>query len=382
MSRQNSLDPVSGAPDLPTTAAGVAVDVAVCFGNSSVRVLAVGVGAGAADGFSCLINSAHPRPAAWGAPWLDDDAANAKPTPRSLRAHLLYLLDERRLAVRSLTLVVSGRVLHAAGAVELSFLLGEAFTGRALLPELRAALPRARPCGIALINDTACSAIQAYLALSRELAEQQQRQQQREPGCGAPALFPALVVDAGTGCSFAYVHLAPHSRVRVVLLEPWVGMPVRLFAEFHAPTQGAATGGAAAVAAAGETMPLWQAVSDEALRAVGAAAFNVRMQHALAAVQQRLAGAAAGPAAAAAAGPLRAVYFTGGNSTVLQRAAVEAAAPGLQVRGLPRAGEPAPSREQARDAYLRAALAVTSIGHLVDIHNVGEELRPGGVMLG
>jgi len=333
------LDLLAGAPraarvDRP-------VDVAVCFGNSSVRLLVRDVDGGGAR----ALNFPHPHPAAWGAAWLPAAGGAERPTPESLCARLLGLLDAERLTARSLVVVVSGRVRHAAGVVELSFMLGEAFTDCALLARLRASLPRARPAGLALVNDTACSAVEGYLALAREAAA---------GGAGAPALLPALVVDAGTGCFFAYVSACAGSRVGVLLLEPWASREV---------------------GAAGEALPLWRAVSDEALRGVGAAAWNARLRLALAAVLRWLAEAAGGPLGMAS------VYITGGNSTAVERETAEAAAPGLRVRGLPLPGEPALSRDALRSRYLHAALAVGSMAHLLDVRNVGEALAPGGVLL-
>jgi hypothetical protein len=89
------------------------------------------------------LNFAHPLPATWNSPWLSSSDAG-KPTPVSLRSHLLQLLDAERLTVRSLVVVVSGRVRHAEGAVELSFLLGGSFTNCNLMTDFRKALPRAR----------------------------------------------------------------------------------------------------------------------------------------------------------------------------------------------------------------------------------------------
>jgi hypothetical protein len=142
--------------------------------------------------------------------------------------------------------------------------------------------------GLVLINDTACSAVQGYLALACEQS--------------TTTLFPALIVDAGTGCSFAYVTLCAGSRVRVILLEPWVGRVVAVHAAY--PTPAGATG---------EEMPLWRAASDESLRSIGAAAWNVRLQYCISAVQRWLADSASGQS------PLKALFFAGGNSTLVDR---------------------------------------------------------------
>jgi hypothetical protein len=343
----------------PPARLGSPVDVAVCFGNSSVRLLVQGVGGGSS---STLINLAHPSPGSWAAEWLppaQGGPPSKKPTPLSLRSHLCSLLDAQRFTVRTLVVVVSGRVLHAEGLVEESFMLGRNFAGCALMDDFRTALPRARPSGLALINDTACSAVQAYLELAQEVTT----------AAAPPQLFPALVVDAGTGCSFAFLTLCSSSRVRVVLLEPWVGSDIEVHSAFPPPP-----------GARGTPMPLWQAVSDSELRALGARAWNVRMQCALAAVLRRL----AAPAAEGGGGvqaQLRTVFFTGGNCTRVSRTAAEAAAPGLLVRGLPLAGQPELTRDEVRKRYLHAALAVASIGHLLDVHNIGQALEPGGVLL-
>ena len=56
-------------------------------------------------------------------------------------------------------------------------------------------------------------------------------------------------------------------------------------------------------------------------------------------------------------------------------------AEGLLVRGLPIAGQAELTRDEVRKRYLHAALAVASIGHLLDVHNIGQALEPGGVLL-
>ncbi len=341
------MDAISGHAHAERVRASA--DVAVAFGNSCVRMLVRRVG--------CGDESIHVFP--WPVPggdahgWAADvvcgDAAAGGYNPRGLARGVCQRLDELGVSARSLHLVVSGRVAHGDGAVELSFLLGPAFTGVAWPNDFRDAAVRARPGGITLLNDTACSGLQAYLALSEEVAA----------GACAPArLFPALVVDCGTGTSFAYVHPAPASRISVTCLEPWVGSPCTLDD--------------------GATLPWWQAVSDAALKEVGAGAWSVRMAAVVDHVLGRLVAARAGPHApwcrlAAAPGgpaacPVRAVFFTGGNASELDARLMAAAmAPyGVQVRGL------GGMRGDGRLHHLRAALAAGAVGHLLDVRNVGE----------